>query len=253
MDEKQLQELERLAQAATPGPWRHSMSGYSVKSNDPDVPIVAAVHGGPVATAKQVEQWIPNAEFIAAVRDALPALLSTLRARDAACAAMRGALTQLVSYIETDTDNKQLRKLSADERWEQIRVLDVARAALASDAGTATLAELSIARAELEQARAEIERLRGMLSDATTVELKLRRRNMELEQQLAAAQAELEHCDAEDMRLAHERAAVAERRNEKLETVATAARNAVYNTYAVWLEPLREALAALDADEKEPG
>ena len=34
MTDEQLAELEALEKAATPGPWRVSMSGYSVKSYD---------------------------------------------------------------------------------------------------------------------------------------------------------------------------------------------------------------------------
>lgn len=62
-----------ISEAATPGPWRVSMSGYSVKSHDVDVPIVAAVHHGAQATAKDIERWLPNADFIAYARTALPA------------------------------------------------------------------------------------------------------------------------------------------------------------------------------------
>lgn len=62
-----------ISEAATPGPWRVSMSGYSVKSHDVDVPIVAAVYHGAQATAKDIERWLPNADFIAYARTALPA------------------------------------------------------------------------------------------------------------------------------------------------------------------------------------
>lgn len=71
-----LAHLRALLDAATPGPWRVSMSGYSVKSDDVDVPIVASVHHGAHATARDIERWLPNADLIAASRTVLPQLLA---------------------------------------------------------------------------------------------------------------------------------------------------------------------------------
>jgi hypothetical protein len=80
LSESEIDKLAKLDRDATPGPWRESMSGYSIKSNDADCPIVAAVHGVARATQKQVRLFLDNAALIAAARNALPALLTELRA-----------------------------------------------------------------------------------------------------------------------------------------------------------------------------
>lgn len=75
----ELARLEALAQAATPGPWRVSMTGYSVKSNSDDMPIICAVPGAGMARAKEVNAWQDTAYFIAAARDSVPALVAEVR------------------------------------------------------------------------------------------------------------------------------------------------------------------------------
>lgn len=56
---------------ATPGPWRVSMSGFSVKSNDDDMPIVANNPWGVAMREKDAPRWLANAELIAAAPDLL--------------------------------------------------------------------------------------------------------------------------------------------------------------------------------------
>ncbi len=75
-----VERLREVDKAATSGPWRVSMSGYSVKSDDADMPIVAAVHGGAQARTVDVERWSPNADVIVGARNALPALLALVDA-----------------------------------------------------------------------------------------------------------------------------------------------------------------------------
>jgi hypothetical protein len=82
LSESEIDKLAKLDRDATPGPWRESMSGYSIKSNDADCPIVAAVHGVARATQKQVRLFLDNAALIAAARNALPRLIATARAAE---------------------------------------------------------------------------------------------------------------------------------------------------------------------------
>lgn len=84
-----LDKLEALDKAATPGPWRTSMSGYSIKSDDENLPIVACVHGGMDASDAQLETFQDNAALISAMRNALPALLQAARERDEAVRLLR--------------------------------------------------------------------------------------------------------------------------------------------------------------------
>ncbi len=48
----------------TPGPLRISLTGYSIKSDDPDNTIVAVVQGGSSATAETVKRWLPCADLL---------------------------------------------------------------------------------------------------------------------------------------------------------------------------------------------
>ena len=87
MDERLLDDLERLERAATPAPWISSVEGRDhdagdgvlraaddARQRDPDVYVSIRVSGGewhPVAIADQ--------DFIAAARNALPALIEEVR------------------------------------------------------------------------------------------------------------------------------------------------------------------------------
>jgi len=87
MDERELNELERLEKAATPGPWVSSVEGRDhfagenaiftpddPRQVDPDVYVRVRVAGSdwhPVSVADQ--------DFIAAARNALPSLTAEVR------------------------------------------------------------------------------------------------------------------------------------------------------------------------------
>lgn len=77
-----IQEAQELLSKITPGEWRVSMTGYSVKSNDDDMPIVASNPHGAAMREKDAPAWLVNADFIAAaprlVRDLLAALTRLL-------------------------------------------------------------------------------------------------------------------------------------------------------------------------------
>lgn len=80
MTPEQLNELERLANAATPGPWRvchdepHIVIDSRFGVDDPDGGIVAECGG------KAFHSPFPeNAAFIAAARDAVPYLIAEVR------------------------------------------------------------------------------------------------------------------------------------------------------------------------------
>lgn len=65
MTDDRRQTIEQRLEQITPGPWRLSMTGYTVKSNNDDMPIVANNPWGVHMTEKQCGPWIENAEFIA--------------------------------------------------------------------------------------------------------------------------------------------------------------------------------------------
>lgn len=67
---------------ATERPLRVSMSGYSIKSYDPDVPIVAAVHGGAAASPRQLEAWINNSDLFVEAVNHLDALVDIAEAAE---------------------------------------------------------------------------------------------------------------------------------------------------------------------------
>jgi hypothetical protein len=110
-----IEELERLEASATPGEWRASMSGYSVKSDDPDCPIVAAVHGGSGATKKQFQLWNQNLDLIAALRNHARALLAA--AREAV------QLRERVAELEKRVPDEPFDKRCADALADEVAVL----------------------------------------------------------------------------------------------------------------------------------
>jgi hypothetical protein len=89
MTPARIAELRALCEAATAGPWRVSMTGYSVKSNDDDAPTIAIPHGVSVLTSKQIDRWLANAEFIAAARTALPDALDEIERLRATVATLK--------------------------------------------------------------------------------------------------------------------------------------------------------------------
>lgn len=75
MKQDELDRLEALAKAATPGPWYQVYEGssdWTVYGPDDDVKSVANLHRW-----HQVE--CPDAAFIVAARDAVPALVAEVR------------------------------------------------------------------------------------------------------------------------------------------------------------------------------
>jgi len=85
ISEAKLREIEERAEKATPGEWRWSMSGTSVKSSlqtehDGDyLPIICSVPCGPQATPKAMRQFSEDGTFIANARQDIPALTKSLR------------------------------------------------------------------------------------------------------------------------------------------------------------------------------
>jgi hypothetical protein len=147
--EEKLAELEALAAAATPGPWRVSMSGYSVKSYDADVPIVATPRGGAQATGKQLEHWHANSDLIAAARDAVPALVAEVRRL------REVAADNSQAYVDLETERDQAAALA----HELVAERDMHRRGCAD-----ALSQVDGLVAEREALRAEVERLRAALS-----------------------------------------------------------------------------------------
>ena len=80
--ESDLRGDDRGGSRHTPGPWRVSMSGYSVKSNDDDMPIVANNPWGVAMRERDVPRWLNNAHLIAAAPDLLAALKAIIAAEE---------------------------------------------------------------------------------------------------------------------------------------------------------------------------
>lgn len=74
LTDEELQEIEARTAAAVPAPWRVSSSGYSVKSDNEDVPIIAEAPNA-MCVQQQFQPWMNNAEFIAHARADVPRLL----------------------------------------------------------------------------------------------------------------------------------------------------------------------------------
>ena len=131
-----LQRLRELCDAATPGNWRVAMHGYNVKSDltgtlhDGDyLENICAVPCGPKATLKAVRQFQPDADFIAAARNASPdlaafavafveALPRLQREHDINCDEvvrdLRGRGREVPDCVcGADTHNAELAKLAA--------------------------------------------------------------------------------------------------------------------------------------------
>lgn len=77
-----LPEIKADAQAARPGPWRVSMTGYSVKSGQGEEKvIVASIPNYRAGLAS----WMADAEFIANARQDVPDLIALAERLSAAC------------------------------------------------------------------------------------------------------------------------------------------------------------------------
>lgn len=73
----ELDEMESHLDGISPGPWRLSMTGYSVKSEDNT--IVSSVPRVTVPSDLDFPRWISDGEFIANARTDLPVLLAAIR------------------------------------------------------------------------------------------------------------------------------------------------------------------------------
>lgn len=80
--------VEELDRAATKGPWRVSMSGYSVKSKEYVIPgvsrIVFSNPRGVWAKERDIKAFLDNAEFAVEARTLLPAMAKALKVAVAA-------------------------------------------------------------------------------------------------------------------------------------------------------------------------
>ena len=85
---------------ATPGPWRVSMSGYSVKSQDDNMPIVATIAQGAAAKLADIQRWWPNADFIVHARTREPILARGVVALTARVEALEGTLIELMDCVD---------------------------------------------------------------------------------------------------------------------------------------------------------
>jgi hypothetical protein len=101
MTNKELDKLDRLAAAATPGPWERDDRNYVYASGN-DFYIVEALNGA------------KDASLIAAARDAVPALTKAVRERDAEIARLRALVK--AAYEEGCFFGEGL---DTDETWSE--------------------------------------------------------------------------------------------------------------------------------------
>ena len=136
--EKKLEELERLAQEATPGPWVQ-VTGILVASaaalerlrDDEEAPAVA-----------RVELGSPDGHFIAAARDAVPLLVAEVR-----------RLREALGEISTACEARELRWGSEEDLERKLgRVVDyvwsLAREALKGPVSAAGMPPLPVVMAQ---------------------------------------------------------------------------------------------------------
>jgi hypothetical protein len=118
--DEEIARLAELESKATAGEWRVSMSGYGVKSNDADVPIVASIPSGVNARPVDIERWLPNADFIADMRTQTPRLLDSLRRLKEALAIARRWMNNPEPgnssyHWEMYADEQSIRELVGDD------------------------------------------------------------------------------------------------------------------------------------------
>lgn len=149
--------LRRLAEAASPGPWRACWYGpneptmlerVQIHAPDDEGPLIADFFTGGEEAPKQQD----NAEFIAAARTAVPALLDALDAAEARIGAVRRAAEAVVKWAESVADEDEFSSLAeaaaGDERpryrlgMRLILDLRTALAAAPEPAKPPTLAEV---------------------------------------------------------------------------------------------------------------
>jgi hypothetical protein len=80
-----IDELERLLSEATPGPWEVAHGTFKdrdthiIAPDGTDEPWIIAEMGGYVISRGEFDEMMPNADLIAALRNAAPALLTEVR------------------------------------------------------------------------------------------------------------------------------------------------------------------------------
>ena len=81
MTEQELADLERLADAATPGPWRAvAMNGVAGVAAPDHMRCYVYIHGRSAEVSDEtVARWQRDAHLIAAARTAVPALIEEVR------------------------------------------------------------------------------------------------------------------------------------------------------------------------------
>lgn len=90
MDKIDLDELEQLAKAATPGPWVANNWGRVWHTPNPDSKRL--VCDTMRNTVKNPKSWRANARLIAAMRNAVPELIARVRGLEAENADLRNQL-----------------------------------------------------------------------------------------------------------------------------------------------------------------
>ena len=122
--------LRVLAEGATPGPWGTIERGPFWGESEGDVidhygaDVVGAEHVAPLGTQETTrgQMWLRDAEFIAAARDAVPALL----AENAALAAEveRTSNNRDMWKAQCAAQAKEVERLRKDEREACAKVCD---------------------------------------------------------------------------------------------------------------------------------
>lgn len=115
--------LRVLAEGATPGPWGTIERGPFWGESEGDVidhygaDVVGAEHVAPLGTQETTrgQMWLRDAEFIAAARDAVPALLAENAALAAEVERLRKDAGRVDAYIKFMRDNAFNPELHAHE------------------------------------------------------------------------------------------------------------------------------------------
>lgn len=130
MDSAQLEELERLHKAATPGPWVANNWGRVWYTPNPDSKRL--VCDTMRNTVRNPKKWRANARLIASMREAVPELIAENRALleraqmrqelveqyEKDIASLRQKVRELERKLEVYSEEKQLEwERSRDERF----------------------------------------------------------------------------------------------------------------------------------------
>lgn len=135
-----IERLKRLCEQATPGPWYdHNpdddmcMNVYAVstspiepdvgldhRSNDHASIVALTLFQSPRIVDHEAAQWDVDAEFIAAARTALPALLDRLEQAKQQLEQVRILLRDLYDWMHASGLNKAWQKDDLEDRIEQM-------------------------------------------------------------------------------------------------------------------------------------